>query len=136
MKKTSLLILSILIIFISCKTTPKNINEDLTPAEFFQLAQEAVVERNDFKTALLYYQTFIERYPDDPANVTAAEYEIAFIEYKRGNFDKAEILFSNLIAKYEGEDAALLPDWPRILSEKLLDEIAGSEEPVSTEEES
>jgi len=114
-------------LFFSCTTVPKEIEEGLKPAEFFQRAQTAVVERNDFKTALQYYRTFLERFPDDIQNGVAAEYEIAFIYYKMKNFDEAKRLFGELVARYEGDAAMVLPRWPKVLSEKILAKIDAAE---------
>jgi len=107
----------------ACATGPVEIDEDLSPVEYFQKAQEAAGTRNDYKTALAYYETFIERYPDDVQRVTEAEYEIAFIHHVQGNVEQAEAEFRALLAKYEQPGAEVLPKWPRVLAEKLLTEI-------------
>jgi outer membrane protein assembly factor BamD (BamD/ComL family) len=101
---------------------PSEIPEDLSTQEYFQLAQEAVDQRH-FETALVYYRTFLERHPDDVENRIAAQYEIAFLHYKMEDYDTAEELFEELLARYEGEEADQLPAWPRILAEKLLEKI-------------
>lgn len=105
----------------ACETVPEpsEIPEDLTTQEYFQNAQEAVDQRY-FETALVYYRTFLERYPDDVENRIAAQYEIAFLHYKMEDYDTAEQRFEDLLARYEGEGAEQLPAWPRILAEKLL----------------
>jgi outer membrane protein assembly factor BamD (BamD/ComL family) len=119
---TSILLLSIALL--GCESTPDEIPADMQPREFFQKAQEAVVERNDYDTALFYYQTFLERYPNDIQKSVEAEYEIAFIHYKQNDFASATTLFENLLAKYEGDGAEVLPQWPRTLAEKLLAKIS------------
>lgn len=124
MKRYFFLLIAIgLVLTASCKTTPDQIDENLTPPEFFQYAQEAVVERTDYKTALVYYNTFIERFPEDLANVVAAEYEIAFIHYKKKEYETAKQLFTDLLTRYNGEESAGLPRWPAVLAEKLLKTI-------------
>jgi len=129
MKRYCLLLIFVtLVIFASCNTTPDQIDENLTPPEFFQYAQEAVVEHNDYKTALIYYQTFIERFPEDLANVVAAEYEIAFIHYKKKDYETARQQFTSLLARYDSEDSARLPRWPAVLAEKLLITMSTEEE--------
>ena len=120
MKRLILLPVFFLILVLACKTTPESIEEGLTPAEFFQRAQTAVVERNDYKSALVYYRTFLERYPEDLPNVVAAEYEIAFIYYKLGDYDTAETLFRKLLERYSVDQDTALPSWPQILTEKFL----------------
>jgi outer membrane protein assembly factor BamD (BamD/ComL family) len=106
----------------ACSSAPETIDQDLPPQEYFQQAQEAV-ERSDYPTALRYYRTFLERYPEDYQNVPAAEYEIAFIYYKQGNYDAAERRFRELLERYQGDQAQLYPEWPRVLSEKILGKI-------------
>ena len=121
MKKIIILILAILII-VSCTSTPKEVDETLNPAELFQLAQEAS-NNEDYETALKYYEVFIKNYSDDIQRLVEAEYEIAFIAFKQGEFDRAKILFTELLDRYSGEGASVLPAWPMILSRKLLKEI-------------
>lgn len=124
--RASILLLSIGLALSACQSTPEEIPEDLQPREFFQKAQEAVVEWNDYDTALFYYQAFLERYPNDIQKSVEAEYEIAFIHYKQDDFATATTLFENLLAKYEGEGAEVLPQWPRVLSQKVLDKITAT----------
>mgnify|MGYP000527773527 CR=1 FL=1 len=124
MKNRVLLLLSILgLALAACQSTPEEIAADLQPREYFQKAQEAVVERSDYDTALFYYQTFLERYPEDIQRSAEAEYEVAFIYYKQNDLVTAERLFDNLLARYQAEGAELLPQWPRVLSEKIAEKI-------------
>lgn len=108
----------------ACATSVKSIPEDLAPIEYFQKAQQAVASWDDYKTALLYYQTFIERYPEDANRVVEAEYEIAFLYYKMEEYDTAEKLFNELIRKYKSAGSDTLPQWPYSLAEKMLSKIA------------
>ena len=117
------LILATTVVLCACRSTPDEIPVDLQPREFFQKAQEAVVERNDYDTALFYYQTFLDRYPDDIQRSVEAEYEIAFIHYKQNDMDTAVSLFENLLARYEGEGSEVLPQWPKTLTIKILEKI-------------
>jgi len=126
------LLLPALLVIAACQSVPEYVPEDLQPREYFQLAQEAVVERNDYETALLYYQTFLERYPDDIQRSVEAEYEIAFIRYKQ-NDPSAGKLFDDLLARYEEEGAELLPGWPKVLAEKLQAKIAAAAEATAAE---
>ena len=124
MKNRVMLLLVILgLSLTACQSTPEEIAADLQPREYFQKAQEAVVERNDYDTALFYYQTFLERYPDDIQRSAEAEYEIAFIYYKQNDLVTAERLFDKLLAKYQAKGGELLPQWPRVLSEKISEKI-------------
>lgn len=118
----STLMLSTLIL--SCAGGPEEIPEDMDPEELFQRGQEAVVDYEDYKTALHYYETFLERYPEDLQNRVIAQYEIAFIYYKMEKYDAAEERFNELLGEYQGEAVRVLPQWPKVLSEKLLARIA------------
>jgi len=109
-------------LFAGCQTAPEEIPEDLEPAEYFQRAQEAV-DSNQYETALAYYEAVVERFPDDPATQVQAQYEIAFINYKMGNSERAVELFNELLARYEQSDSGNLPQWPRVLAEKVRDNI-------------
>lgn len=117
-------------LFVSCETVPEEIPEGLSRAEFFQRAQESV-DAEHWETALLYYQTFLERYPDARSARAEAFYEVAFITYKQGDPEGATVLFNELIAQYE-EDATGLPEWPLVLSKVLLEKI--EEEKNASEE--
>ena len=121
MKKITAIILAIFIIA-SCTSTPTVIDETLNPAELFQLAQEAS-NKKDYVTALGYYEVFVNNYSDDIQRLVEAEYEIAFIAFKQGNMDRAKVLFTELLDRYSGEGASVLPGWPMILSKKLLKQI-------------
>jgi outer membrane protein assembly factor BamD (BamD/ComL family) len=115
----------------ACQTEIPEIPEDLSQPEFFQRAQDAADE-NEWEVALHYYETFIERFPEDEENVVAAEYEIAFIHYKMEEYRTSRQLFEEILDKYEEDEEGRLPAWVRILSEKILDrvneEIAEQEE--------
>lgn len=115
----------------ACQTEIPEIPEDLSQPEFFQRAQDAADE-NEWEVALHYYETFIERYPDDEENVIAAEYEIAFIHYKMEEYQTSRQLFEEILQQYEEDEDNSLPAWVRILSEKILDTV---EEKIAEEEE-
>ena len=131
MKRTAILII-LTALLLSCRTVPVDIPEDLGPREYFQRAQEAVVERNDYDTALRYYSTFVSRYPDDIQNRVQAEYEIAFIYYKKNDLEQSKVLFEELLETYRGEVADSLPRWPQVLAEQIL---ANINEKLSSSEE-
>jgi outer membrane protein assembly factor BamD (BamD/ComL family) len=117
-----LLIAAILVISMvsfSCATTPPTISDDMSPGEIIQKAQEKT-DAYDWKSARLYYNALLERYPNDPALVVTAMYELAFIEYKQGHKAQAIEGFKAVIAKYEAPGGELLPPRWKILAEKLL----------------
>ncbi len=112
-----------LLVLGSCSSTPPVIPEGLTPMQFFQRAQE---ESDNYRwdNALLYYKTFLERYPDDLPNVLAARYEIAFIHYKKEQYAESKKLFEELLETYKKfENPLAVPQWPRVLAEKVLRKI-------------
>jgi tetratricopeptide (TPR) repeat protein len=124
-----LLLGSMLLVVGSCQTAPEEIPPGLSQMEMFQRAQEASDEGR-YDVALQYYEEFLVRYPEEPGPIVEAEYEIAFIAYKQERYDDAVVGFEAVIGRYDGDDAAELPAWPLVLSEKLLeriDEIAEEE---------
>jgi len=120
MKRLSLIALAV-VALAACQTVPTEIDEDLTQAELIQRAQEAADQEN-WEAAIAYYEAIADRFPDDRTAVATARYEIAFIEYKRGNLEAAETGFTELLAMYDFQGAQL-PSWPRVLANKLLEEI-------------
>ncbi len=107
----------------SCSSTPPVIPEGLTPMQFFQRAQE---ESDNYRwdNALIYYRTFLERYPNDLPNVLAARYEIAFILYKKEQYAESKKLFEELLDTYKKfENPLSVPQWPKVLAEKVLRKI-------------
>ena len=102
----------------ACRTTPVNIPQELTPADLFQKAQEAS-DAGRYALALKYYRSFLERYPEERDRGLWARYEIALLHSKMKDEATAIRLFDELLALYAGDDAALLPQGPRILAEKI-----------------
>ncbi len=111
----------VILLLLGCRTVPTEISTDLTQAELIQLAQEAARQEN-WEAARAYYAAMVERFPEDRAAVATARYEIAFIEYRRGNLALAEPLFAEVIAMYDTDPEAL-PAWPAVLSRRLLEII-------------
>jgi len=118
--KRSLIVLGVAVL-IGCQTVPTEIPEDLTQAELIQQAQESADQEN-WEAAIAYYGAIVERFPQDRAATATARYEIAFIEYKRGNLDEAEAGLLELIGMYDFE-AESLPAWPRVLARRVLEVI-------------
>ena len=127
-----LFVLLVLALFASCQSVPETISEDLAPNEYFQKAQEAV-SRGQYETGLLFYHTFLERYPNDLQKGVEAEYEIAFIYYKSGDLATAKELFQAIENKYTQGGAEILPAWPRVLSAKVMAKIDEKEKALEAE---
>lgn len=102
-----------------CQSAPEEIPEALSRMEMFQRAQEAV-DQERWEVGLQYYREFIRRFPDDRGAIIEAEYEIAFIAYKQGDYELSRERFEAILAEYEADQAGTLPEWPRVLSERLI----------------
>ncbi|MFW5711158.1 MAG: hypothetical protein ACOCZA_04330 [Spirochaetota bacterium] len=110
-----------------CASQPEEIPEELEPIEYFQRAQKIASEDENYKLAKRYYQTFIERYPDDLQRIVEAKYEIAFLTYKQGNDELARQQFDELLSYYEDEGSQVLPRWPQVLTKKVLEKMESEE---------
>jgi outer membrane protein assembly factor BamD (BamD/ComL family) len=116
-------VIFILVSAASCVSGPDNTKENLEPAELVQKAQEAS-DLNHYKVSLQYYEAILERFPQDMEYVCAAEYEIAFIHYKQKKYEESKAEFTSLLARYDGLDGEILPPQFKILSEKIMGNIA------------
>jgi outer membrane protein assembly factor BamD (BamD/ComL family) len=107
----------------SCSSGPANIPDTLTADKLIQLAQEAS-DKNKYDLALQYYTAVLDRYSSDSDSVCAADYEIAFIHYKERKYDTAKQELNDLLVRYTGQDAELLPGQYQILANIVLQKIA------------
>ena len=112
----------ILLVIAGCQSTPEEIPDGLSRMEMFQRAQEAV-DQERWEIGLNYYREFIRRFPDERGAIMEAEYEIAFIAYKQGDYEVARDRFESILATYEADQSGRLPEWPRVLSVRLLEII-------------
>lgn len=129
--KRILLLLVVVVSLAACKTVPTEIPDDLSEAELIQLAQESADGEN-WEAALAYYQAVLDRFPQNKGVTVAAQYEMAFIEYRRGNVEAAQAGFEQLLGVYDFEGDAL-PQWPKFLAERLLEEIQAKSVDQNTE---
>lgn len=111
----------------SCVTEVPEVAADLTPAEYFQRAQEATA-RQAYQLALRWYAAFRQRYADDPsaeqtARLLWAEYETAFLYHKMDDDETALRLLRQLVRRYELPAAADYPPGPRILAQRVIREL-------------
>ncbi len=109
----------------SCKSVPSEIPPDSSPADYFQKAQEAS-DAGRYALALKYYESFLQKYPDERDRGLWARYEIALLHSKMMDTATALRLLDELLALYAGEDAAQLPQAPRILAEKIKAKLLAS----------
>ena len=111
----------------SCASGPDDLNGEVTPAEYFQRAQEATAA-NDFSAAMAWYQAFRERFAGNPTPgqqnlLLWAEYEVAFLHHKMGDNRTAVRLLGELIERYETPAAATYAPAPRILALRVIREL-------------
>ena len=112
-----------------CSSVPEDIEEDLTPMEYFQRAQEAS-DAGRYALSMAYYEKFQEQYPEERDRNVWAEYEIALLYHKMGKNQIALERFEALLARYESGEPDL-PEGPRILAEKVMARV---EEILATEQ--
>jgi outer membrane protein assembly factor BamD (BamD/ComL family) len=114
-------ILTAALLFSSCVTTV-NIDNDLSPAELIQRAQEAT-DKNRYSVAMLYYEALYDRNRNNIDLVITAEYEIAFIHYKQKQYKEAREGFNEMLKYYNSPDEALLPQHFKVLANIVLERI-------------
>jgi hypothetical protein len=112
-------------LFSACASTI-TIGEDLSPAELIQRAQEAS-DRNRYGVALQYYEALLERNRGNADLVITAEYEIAFINYKRKNYPLARSQLNSVLEYYDTQDEELLPKQFKRLAQIVLNNITEKE---------
>lgn len=120
------------VLLASCVTERPELAEDLTPAEYFQRAQEAAA-RQAYDLALRWYTAFRERFAFDPAEehtarLLWAEYETAFLYHKMDDDETALRLLRELVRRYELPAAANYPPGPNILAQRVIRELDPPEE--------
>ena len=123
-------VIGLLVLALSaCASVPETIEEGLTPAEFFQRAQEAS-DSGRYATAQKYYEVFLERFPEETERRLWAKYEIAFLYHKMGKDKLALEGFEALLEEY-ALGPPELPQGPRILAEKVKARIEKQQKPPS-----
>lgn len=118
----------------ACSSVPEEVPADLLPEEYFQRAQASVVERNDYRSALAYYEAYLERFGDNPQLAVQAQYEIAFIYYKLGELERSQEQFESILELYESDIAEVLPRWPLVLTNRVLEEMSQEAAEATAEE--
>ncbi|NNM67895.1 MAG: hypothetical protein HKM06_07790 [Spirochaetales bacterium] len=107
----------------SCKTVDTHFAPGTASDIYFQRAQQAS-DLYDYKTALKIYDELLARTDIDLSTRVQAQYEVAFLNYKMGNYAVARTDFQSIIFIYDDPARTTeLPIWVRILSKKVLDEI-------------
>jgi hypothetical protein len=114
-----------LVAALSACQTIVDIPPDLSPAGFFQAAQDASSGRNP-RAAMAYYEEFRVRFGDDPnelARLLWADYEVAFLHHKLGDDARAVNLLRELIDHYADSTSADWPVGPETLARRVLAEL-------------
>jgi len=106
----------------ACATGSQNVPDGLSPEELIQRAQEAS-DRNRFNHALQLYGAVLDRFPGNLEAAIAAEYEIAFIHYRRRNFGEARAGLNAVLGRYDAPDGEFLPEKFSILATIVLERI-------------
>lgn len=111
----------------SCASSPDDLTGEITPAEYFQQAQEATAAGN-YGGAMAWYEAFRQRYAESPTPgqqnlLLWAEYEVAFLHHKMGDDRTAVRLLGELIDRYETPEAATYAPAPRILALRVIEEL-------------
>jgi outer membrane protein assembly factor BamD (BamD/ComL family) len=115
----------------ACSSVPDEIEEGLSPMEYFQRAQEAS-DAGRYALSMAYYEKFQEQYPEERDRNVWAEYEIALLYHKMDKNKVALERFEALLARYESGEPDL-PEGPRILAEKVksrIEEQLAAEQPL------
>jgi len=126
-----LLVISAVSFLLVCSSLPEEIEEGLTPMEYFQRAQEAS-DAGRYELAMAYYVKFQQQYPEERDRNIWAEYEIALLYDKMGDNQLALERLEALLAVYDSGEEPDLPEGPRILAEKVKNRI---EKRLSVEQE-
>jgi len=114
-----------------CSSVPDEIEEGLSPMEYFQRAQEAS-DAGRYALSMAYYEKFQEQYPEERDRNVWAEYEIALLYHKMDKNKVALERFEALLERYESGEPDL-PEGPRILAEKVksrIEEQLAAEQPL------
>jgi len=102
------------------------ITSDMSPEDYFQKAQDAS-DRGNFPLALKYYYKFKETFPNNLEKNVWASYEIAFLQHKMGNDEKALELFDEIISLYTQDKSSVLPKAVLTLAESVKKKILDSQ---------
>ena len=123
-KRTLFLIISAVVLtaFNSCGSVPKNIPENITAQELIQNGQ-ANFEAGNYRLALAYYNTAVERFSDWTDVYIEARYEIGHIYMKQKKYSLAEPVFTEILDIYRNSRPGLYPAAYKKLSEIELAKI-------------
>jgi len=121
---TGLLSFCLLLGLTACTTQISlvDVPEGLSPEQLFQKAQDAL-NLSEYDNARTFIYAFKDRYPDEKIKDLEADYLLAQISYKQGKLPEALAQYQALLARYDSDDAASYPQWPKILCIKLISKL-------------
>lgn len=91
----------------SCGSVPKEIPE-MTSQELIQYGQTNY-ENSNYKAALAYFNTAVERFGDWPSVYVEARYEIGHVYMKQKKYSLAEPIFNEIIEIYRSSTPGTIP---------------------------
>ena len=106
----------------ACASGSATIPADLGYEELVQRAQEAS-DAYRHADALDYYGAALERFGSNPAVEVACDYEIAFLQYKMGDYVESATGLQAVIDRYDAPDGSTLPPQYRVLAAKVLPQV-------------
>lgn len=94
----------------ACASTPReeDVPEKFTPADLMLRAQESY-DAGNITWARFYYQTVLDRFPNNESAVISAEFELAHILVKQKSWQDAYNRLMYILKKYEAGGSARLP---------------------------
>jgi outer membrane protein assembly factor BamD (BamD/ComL family) len=122
MRLSSLLLAGALALALSSCVSRPEVTNETSAAELIQWAQEAS-DKNRYRQSMQYYNLVLERFSYDMEMVCTAEYEIAFIFYKKRKYEDARTRFNALLERYNTQDEGLYPPQFKRLAAIVLDQI-------------
>lgn len=110
----------------SCSSTLV-ISDSMSAPELIQHGQSEF-ENGNYKNALLYYNTVIDRYGNDGPSFVEAYYEIGHIYMKQKKYEEAVKTFDEILKIYDSVGYGMLPAAFKKLSQLELAKIPQAEQ--------
>lgn len=132
MKNRTLFLICVPVFLFSCVTVKTNFPEDLSAEEMFfhaQVQQGQIKTRKDYEAVIGLFQTVTERFPEYKAIGIECRYEIAYLLYRQKKYREAEDAFYEILRYYETNTSEVLPDWPKTLSDLMINKIEEKTKP-------
>lgn len=94
-----------------------------------QVQQGQIKTRKDYEAVIGLFQTVTERFPEYKAIGIECRYEIAYLLYRQKKYREAEDAFYEILRYYETNTSEVLPDWPKTLSDLMINKIEEKTKP-------